>query len=219
MATPLLYDEHAVAQAQACDSLGALLALDDAEFVASAYLSLLRRPADPDGLAHYTRKLRAGHTRHEVLDLMLASREGRSKAAQLRGLSKGMAQYRLSRLPLIGALVRYFGHFEGHSARDRHLRAIEQSLQRQELRNAHQQWQMLQELQGLRQAIGTGGVAGGGAAASQNELIVQPKGQTPSVLSRFIQLERATADEVIEQFAEIVRTSLEAEQLAGARQP
>ena len=35
--------------------------------------------------------------------------------------------------------------------------------------------------------------------------IVQPKGQTPSVLSRFIQLERATADEVIEQFAEIMK--------------
>lgn len=212
MAHVLPFDEQAVADAQACDHLGALLALDDAEFVASVYLSLLRRPADADGLLHYTRKLRAGHTKLEVLRLVLASREGRNKGAHLSGLSRAMAQYKLSRLPVVGGIVRYLGNFEGHSASDRHLRAIEQSLLRQERHNAR----LLQEIQGMRHSLAEGVVTGHRSASgpSQEELILQPKGQTPSVLSRFIQLERAPANDVIDQFASIIRSSFEAEQLA-----
>lgn len=208
------HDAEAVARAQPAADLPALLALNDAEFVASAYLSLLRRPADRDGLAHYTTRLRAGHAKLDVLDLLARSREGRHKGAGLLGLEKALRRHRLLQAPLVGSLLRWLWAAEGNSPRERRLRAIEHAQLRQESSQAR----LLAEVLALRHDLASGQFSGGGSAgsaAAHGELIVQPRGQTPSLLSRFIKLERATADEVIDQLAELVRASFEAEQLAG----
>jgi hypothetical protein len=211
MSDAFLHDADAVAAAQPSPDLRSLLALHDAEFVASAYLTLLRRPADADGLRHYTLRLRAGHLKLDVLDLLMRSREGRHKAATLPGLDKAVARYRLFNTPVLGRLLGWLFGAEGNGPRDRRLRAIEQAQWRQQVGQAR----LLAELGALRHDLNSGRF-GGTATASQaahGELVVQPRGQTPSLLSKFIKLERATADEVIDQLAELVRVSFEAEQL------
>ena len=191
----------------------------DVEFVASAYLTLLRRPADIDGLEHYTRKLRAGSTKAEILALIHGSREGRSKGVELMGLRKALQRHKLSRLPVIGSLLRLFGNAEGHSPADRRLRAIEQHLLRQEVVFTQRHEHLRQELQALRTALAQGGgIRADASGLSSDQLIVQSRGQTPSILSRFIKLQRAPASEVMTQLAELVQSSLEAEQFATHRQ-
>lgn len=214
MSEPFPHDSDAVANVQPANDVRSLLVLNDVQFVATAYLTLLRRPADSDGLVHYTSRLRAGHAKLDVLDLLARSREGRHKGVVLPGLRKALSRHRLLQAPLVGPVLRWLSGAEGNSPRERRLRAIEQG----QLRNESSQAALLAEVRALRQDLASGqfgGGAGASPAAAHGELIVQPRGQTPSLLSRFIKLERATADEVIDQLAELVRASFEAEQLAG----
>lgn len=77
--------------------IGALLKLDGAAFVQEAYLAVLRRGADPDGHAHYTKHL-LGKGRAEkvaVLSEMAESEEGRKVGAHLPGLKTYALYYRL----------------------------------------------------------------------------------------------------------------------------
>lgn len=214
MSEDFRYDAEAVAAAQPATDLRSLMVLNDAEFVATAYLSLLRRPADSDGLVHYTRQLRAGHSKLAVLALLVRSREGRYKDAQLPGLQGALSRYRLLNVPLVGGLLRWAYDAEGNTSRERRVRAIEQSQWRQEQSQAH----LLAEVRALRQDLASGQLGSGGGtvapAVTNAELIVQPRGQTPSLLSRMIMLERAAAEEVIGQLEELVCDSFEAEQLA-----
>ena len=53
----------------------ALLAMEDAEFVSCAYLTVLGRPVDPDGFAEYLRHIRAGADKSEVVAAIASSAE------------------------------------------------------------------------------------------------------------------------------------------------
>lgn len=63
-----------------------LLVFEDEKFVDVAYRVLLRHAPDREGLAFYTRMLRAGKTKAEVLARLRYSHEGRTQAVRLRGL-------------------------------------------------------------------------------------------------------------------------------------
>ena len=58
-------------------SLGEILSSDDKEFVRLAYLTVLGRPADTEGEAYYTDRIRRGHTKMEVLDQLRRSDEAK----------------------------------------------------------------------------------------------------------------------------------------------
>lgn len=211
-------DTQALEAARPAASLGALMLLDDAHFVGAAYLTLLRRPADEDGLSHYLHKLRSGSTKIEVLAGLTSSREGRASGAVLPGLPKALLRFHLMRLPLVGRLLQWVTGAEGYSASHRHQRAVEQILLRQLEQSRHHHAQSLAHLEAIRSTVARGAVA---PAAAEDvllgELVVQPRGQTPSLLSRFIKLKRTPADDVIAQLAELVGASFEAEQLAVGR--
>ncbi|MEO8281122.1 MAG: DUF4214 domain-containing protein [Ideonella sp.] len=209
MPTPFDHDQDAVRLAGAAADLNSLLVFDDAEFVAVAYRTFLLRAVEPDGLIHYTRWLRAGYTRLDVVAALCKSREGRSKGVRLPGLDAALRNHRLSRLPLIGPLVSHLGRLEGHSARDRSVRAIESAHRRQELADAARHQQLLQAVQAIAAVPGPGP-----ASAASDELIAPVNGQTPSLLSRFIRLERVGADEVISELGQRIRAGREAEILS-----
>lgn len=77
-----------VAPAQSVDEL---LGHHDSRFVACAYLTLLRRPVDDRGLDIYTRHLRAGMSRAEVIASLVQSEEGRTARVDLPGLAEVLA--------------------------------------------------------------------------------------------------------------------------------
>jgi len=212
-------DDEAMRGARPALDAASLLALDDRAFVVCVYLTLLRRAPDDEGLLHYLRKLRAGSTKLEIVALIAHSKEGRAKATRLPGLDRALTRYRWSRVPVVGALLRWVIGADGYSARDRRLRAIEQSLARQEASTERLFVTLEVHLAGLRSDIAAGRsqfeeTAGEDGAG---ELLLQPRGQTPSVISRVVSLAPGTAEGVMAQLGDLVASSLEAERLAVAR--
>lgn len=75
--------------------LGDFLRFDDADFVETAYRTLLRRPADPEGRQGYLDALRSGAvSKVEVLGSIRFSEEGRRQAVHVDGL---LLPYKLHR--------------------------------------------------------------------------------------------------------------------------
>jgi hypothetical protein len=70
-----------------------LLNMHGAAFVNSSYMTLFRRPADPEGLRRYGELLRSGFSRSFVLDALASSPEAGEKSANLAGLKELLAGY------------------------------------------------------------------------------------------------------------------------------
>lgn len=81
-----------------------LLALEDREFIEQAYMLLLKRPADPEGLEHYLIQLQNGEEKSQIITSLLRSPEGQKSAGLFSGLHKQTLKRGLSNLPVIGKL-------------------------------------------------------------------------------------------------------------------
>ena len=104
------------------NSLLGLLAQDDVPFVHAAYLALLGREPDADGVSHYVAQLRSGRRKIEILKQLRRSAEGREYDASMPGLDKAISLANLARLPLIGIIVRWAKGLEGNSLAERRQR-------------------------------------------------------------------------------------------------
>lgn len=113
---------------QPAENLSQLLSLYDKVFVRCAYLTLLGREPDSEGLQTYCQKIRFGERKIAILSQLHQSAEGRAFAAELPGLSKALAMYRRSRLPVIGRLYLTIRKADGDSALERKLRSIENAI-------------------------------------------------------------------------------------------
>ncbi len=90
------------------ESLHELLALHDEQFVDAAYLSILRRHPDPDGRAHFLQSVRSGRlSKAEVLGRLRYSHEGRQQDVRLAGLSVRYGVRLLTRVPILGGVLRF----------------------------------------------------------------------------------------------------------------
>lgn len=75
------------------------------EFVELAYRCLLKRPADAAGQLLALQRLAAGDSKIAILGDLRASAEGRGYGVEIAGLAGRYRFWRLTRLPLIGALI------------------------------------------------------------------------------------------------------------------
>jgi len=64
-----------------------LLALDDQAFVRQAFLILLGREADPTGLHDYTKRIRSGESKMQIIAEIHGGPEGRANGARIPGLA------------------------------------------------------------------------------------------------------------------------------------
>jgi O-antigen chain-terminating methyltransferase len=88
-------------------SLDELLALDGDEFVNRAYVEILGRRADLEGLKFHSGQLAKGRvTKIEILDALQRSGEGRKRGKRIEGLARRARWHRLFRLPVIGYALR-----------------------------------------------------------------------------------------------------------------
>ena len=78
-------------------SLADLLSCDTEEFVRLAYLTVLARPADTEGEAYYTDRIRRGHTKMEVLEQLRKSDEAK-RVPQLPDLDAALRRFRVARV-------------------------------------------------------------------------------------------------------------------------
>lgn len=80
-----------------------LLALRDARFVRAAYLSILGREPDAEGLAHHLARVRSDHDKVAVVNHLATSAEGLARPHQLAGLQELLAEQR----PRDGRIARW----------------------------------------------------------------------------------------------------------------
>jgi len=89
-------------------SLAELLAFHDRQFVQNAYLVLLKRDADADGLDARLGMLHTGQTsRVELLFRLRYGPEGKQHGTVVKGLLRAFVIERLCRVPLLGIIPRY----------------------------------------------------------------------------------------------------------------
>jgi hypothetical protein len=75
------------------------------EFVELAYRCLLKRPSDAGGHLLALQRLAAGDSKIAILGDLRASAEGRGYGVEIAGLAGRYRFWRLTRVPLIGALI------------------------------------------------------------------------------------------------------------------
>lgn len=108
-----------------------LLDLRGRPFLEAAYLSILGRPADPEGVTFYLSALERGMSKTTILGALRSSAEGRAYGMNLPGMNRIQRRYRISRLPLIGHVSRYFGWDDIRRPNTRRaLRSLETQLHR-----------------------------------------------------------------------------------------
>ena len=112
----------------AAATLDELLAQHDQSFIQCAYLTLLGREPDPEGLNYYLSRLRTGYSKIQILAQLSLSNEAKTYAAQLSGLDVAIARYQKSKYPLLGWLYRWINSLEGNHPNERKLRSIENQL-------------------------------------------------------------------------------------------
>ncbi|MEQ1517344.1 MAG: DUF4214 domain-containing protein [Usitatibacteraceae bacterium] len=120
--------EPALRSISGARSISELLALDGAAFVECAYQTLLERTPDEEGFQHRMELLLNGTSKLQILSEIAASEEAGSVATELPGLTAAISRHKLSRAPILGAVVRLLTGAEGDSAVERRVRASEQRL-------------------------------------------------------------------------------------------
>jgi FkbM family methyltransferase len=90
-------------------SIDELILRGDRDFVESAYLTLLGRAADDEGLCHYLDLLAEGWSRERVICDLRLSPEGKAFPADTPGLMRLMRRNNLLGIPVIGSILRVLG--------------------------------------------------------------------------------------------------------------
>jgi GT2 family glycosyltransferase len=88
----------------AAKNLDSLLRHEDRHFVVCAYLTILKRRPDPEGLANHLTLLRRGTSKMQILSSMKNSPEGRNVEGELEGMRASAERYKWYRWPRIGSL-------------------------------------------------------------------------------------------------------------------
>lgn len=110
-------------------TLGELTAPSDRAFVEGAYVALLRRRPDADGMRTFLTRLRSGEmTKIEVLGALRWSAEGLARGVHVDGLLVPYTLHRFRRKRFIGPALRWamgFAQIAEHAERTRRLEAIQ----------------------------------------------------------------------------------------------
>jgi glycosyltransferase involved in cell wall biosynthesis len=89
-------------------TLDKLLAYNDDLFVHNAYLTLLGRTPDTDGLNYYLGRLRSGITKIEIIAQIKSGVEGKNSHIHIEGVDEMIRHHNLLKIPFIGAVLRLF---------------------------------------------------------------------------------------------------------------
>jgi hypothetical protein len=109
-------------------SLNELLAYHDQQFIGSAFLTLLGREPDPEGMGYYLDRLRTGISKVQILMQLRLSSEGKTYAAKVEGLDQAIQQYKNGKYWFIGWLFRIINGSESNHPTQCKIRSIENQI-------------------------------------------------------------------------------------------
>jgi len=87
-------------------TLGELLSYDNESFIRCAYLTLLGREPDQEGLNYYLTRVQSNGNKEEIIAQISLSTEGKWREVKLDGLNRVIRRYSLLKMPIIGHLIR-----------------------------------------------------------------------------------------------------------------
>jgi FkbM family methyltransferase len=105
------------------NSLAELLSWHDVSFVCCAYVTILGRQPDPEGETYYTRRIRQGHSKLEVVRQLRRSGEGAQHDPGIAGLDRALKRARWEQ-GMLGWLFRPITRGEGDGSAWRRHRII-----------------------------------------------------------------------------------------------
>ena len=109
-------------------TLDELLTLHDRAFVQCAYLTVLGRAADPDGLQYYVGRLRQGISKIQVLVQLRKSAEGKKHSSNLPELDAAIKRYQSTQTPLMRWLTKLINSIFHNAETSAQMRRIESQL-------------------------------------------------------------------------------------------
>jgi hypothetical protein len=109
-------------------TLDELLACNGQKFVRSAFQTILGREPDPEGLAYYIARLRAGYSKMRTVQQLRLSKEGFANEVRLPGLDAAISRYKRGQYIAVGWLFRLFDGTESNHPTQRKLRGMENQL-------------------------------------------------------------------------------------------
>lgn len=112
-------------QAASGMSLNDLLSLDGTAFLQAAYEVILQRDIDGSGQTHYSRKMRSGARKYDVISTLARSAEARRIGAVVPGLKKYLRKYFWADLPVLGWIARSIYGVESNDPVSRQIRALQ----------------------------------------------------------------------------------------------
>lgn len=115
-------------------SLAELCAHEHSEFIRSAYLTVLGRLPDADGMEFYRRRLVDGVSKLTILNQLRRSAEGARHDPGIAGFDRALRRHRQGNIPFVGRFIRLFTRVEADDERARGERARTRQLDRMEAR-------------------------------------------------------------------------------------
>ncbi|MGC9206477.1 DUF4214 domain-containing protein [Acidithiobacillus sp.] len=117
------------------ENIAELLACEDIEFIKCAYLSILGRDPDPEGVNYYLNRLHSGVSKYEIVVQLISSDEAAAHKPEIFGLKKMVRLFKIGQIPLIGWIYRIVYGLEGNGFSHRKLRTLENKLYLLEMQN------------------------------------------------------------------------------------
>ena len=111
-------------------SLSELLLWHDVDFVRCAYVSVLGRQPDAEGETRYTRRLRAGRSKMEILQHLRRSPEAKDHDPGISGFDRALKLAAWSRRRVLGLPLRLFAAHDSDGPADRRNRVLLNVLER-----------------------------------------------------------------------------------------
>jgi hypothetical protein len=108
------------------NSLAELLSWEDIDFVRCAYVTMLGRQPDSGGEAYYTKQIRAGRSKMEVLWQLRRSPEGQKHDPGIAGLDRALKRSAWARKLLIGRLTKALSKMGGSLGERRQRSVVKQ---------------------------------------------------------------------------------------------
>jgi len=85
-----------------------LLKYHDGEFIQAAYLAILRRMPDPNGMEHFLRLMREGrYSKKEILGILMASGEAKQYRVRIKGVRLHYWFAAIKRIPVLGHVAEW----------------------------------------------------------------------------------------------------------------
>jgi hypothetical protein len=204
-------------------SLDELLQAHGGQFVEHAYHVLLNRAPDPSGFDFYGKRLAMGVAKIQIIAEISRSSEARVRRNRVPGLRRAIFLHRLACIPLLGRVVRILANVDGPSFLENRIRVIEQQMFVLATQSS---------IRGVSRTVTFGNEATIAPNSSDDQISNGPQTSidadlskrpatadvvrnTHSVLIAPIIFSKGSAQDVINQLAEIVGQSREASEIAG----